>query len=130
MKGTYDIMEKYIIENGIKYELGGDIYYPMLKLDEQTDYQIGKYGCLHLDYIKQHRKVRYNTLLIEIRLNTYLHEIDVQAYSMLNDIIIAIARERGIDEELKATDMLKWVAEMNNIKASAEEIVLMKVIFV
>ena len=47
-------MKKYIIENGIKYELCGDVYYPMLKLDEQTNYQIGKYGCLHLDYIKQH----------------------------------------------------------------------------
>ena len=122
-------MEKYIIENGIKYELCGDIYYPTLKLDEQTDYQIGKYGCLHLDYIKQHRKVRYNTLLIEARLNTYLHEIDVQAHSMLDNIIRNIAIERSIDEELKAHDMLKWVVEMNNIKASAEEIVLREVIY-
>ena len=121
-------MEKYVIENGIKYELCGDIYYPMLELDEQTDYQIGKYGCLHLDYIKQHRKERYNMLLIEARLNTYLHEIDVQAHSMLDEIV-NMARERGIDEELKATDMLKWVAEMNKIKAVAEEIVLKEIIY-
>ena len=80
-------MEKYIIETGIKYELHGDIYCPMFKLNEQTDYQIGKYGCLHLDYIKQHRKGRYTTLLVEARLNSYLHEIDIQAYSMLDDII-------------------------------------------
>ena len=122
-------MKKYIIENGIKYELCGDIYYPMLKLDEQTDYQIGKYGCLHLDYIKQHCKGRYNTLLVEARLNTYLHEIDVQSASMIEAIVANLARERGIDEELKARDMLKWVAEMNNIKASAEEIVLREVIY-
>ena len=122
-------MEKYIIENGIKYELRRDIYFPMLKLDEQTDYQIGKYGCLHLDYIKQHRKGRYNTLLVEARLNIYLHEIDIQAHLMLDDIIANLARERGIDEELKATDMLKWVAEMNNIKAVAEEIVLREIIY-
>ena len=122
-------MEKYIIENGIKYELRGDIYYPMLKLDEQTNYQIGKYGQMHLEYIEHHRKCRYNTLLIEARLNTYLHEIDVQAHSMLDNIIRNIAIERGIDEELKAHDMLKWVAEMNNIKASAEEIVLREVIY-
>ena len=122
-------MKKYIIENGIKYELCGDVYYPMLKLDEQTDYQIGKYGCLHLDYIKQHSKRRYTTLLIEARLNSYLHEIDVQAHSMLDDIITNLARERVIDEQLKVTDMLKWVAEMNNIKASAEEIVLREVIY-
>ena len=122
-------MEKYVIENGIKYELCGDIYYPMLELDEQTDYQIGKYGCLHLDYIKQHRKGRYNMLLIEARLNAYLHVIDVQAHTMLDDIISNLVRERGIDEKLKATDMLKWVSEMNNIKASAEEIVLREVIY-
>jgi hypothetical protein len=122
-------MEKYVIENGIKYELCGDIYYPMLELNEQTDYQIGKYGCLHLDYIKQHCKGRYNTLLVEARLNIYLHEIDVQAHTMLDDIISNLVRERGIDEELKATDMLKWVAEMNNIKASAEEFVLSEVIY-
>ena len=122
-------MEKYVIENGIKYELCGDIYYPMFELDEQTDYQIGKYGCLHLDYIKQHRKGRYNMLLIEARLNAYLHVIDVQAHTMLDDIISNLVRERGIDEELKATDMLKWVSEMNNIKASAEEIVLREVIY-
>ena len=123
-------MEKYIIENGIKYELCGDVYLPMLKLDEQTNYQIGKYGCLHLDYIKQHRKGRYTTLLVEAKLNTYLHEIDIQAYSMLADIIANLARERVIGEELKATDMLKWITEMNNIKASAEEIVLREVVLV
>ena len=122
-------MEKYIIENGIKYELCGDVYYPMLKLDQQTNYQIGKYGCLHLDYIKQHRKGRYNTLLVEASLNSYLREIDVQAASMIEAIVANLARERGIDEELKARDMLKWVAEMNNVKASAEEIVLRAVIY-
>ena len=122
-------MEKYIIENEIKYELCGDVYYPMLKLDEQTNYQIGKYGCLHLDYIKQHRKGRYNTLLVEASLNSYLREIDVQAASMIEAIVANLARERGIDEELKARDMLKWVAEMNNVKASAEEIVLRAVIY-
>ena len=122
-------MKKYIIENGIKYELCGDIYYPMLKLDEQTNYQIGKYGCLRLDYIKRHRKGTYTTLLMDGKLNSHLHEIDVQAHLMLDEIIANLARERGIDEELKAHDMLKWVAEMNNIKASAEEIVLREVIY-
>ena len=46
---------------------------------------------------------------------------------MLETIISRLADERGIDEDLKARDMLRWVAEMNNIKASAEEIVLKEV---
>ena len=103
---------------------------PNVTLPEQTDYQIGKYGRMHLDYIKQHRRGRYTTLLTEGKLNARLHEIDLEANEMLETIIPRLVAERGIDENLKARDMLRWVAEMNSIKASAEEIVLREVIYV
>ena len=72
----------------------------------------------------------YTTLLTEGTLNARLHEIDLEANEMLETIIHSLASERGIDENLKARDMLRWVAEMKNIKASAEEIVLQEVIYV
>ena len=103
---------------------------PDIALPEQTNYQIGKYGRMHLDYIKSHRRGRYTTLLTEGALNTRLHEIDLEANEMLDSIIPRLATERGVDENLKALDMLRWVAEMNNIKASAEEIVLREVVCV
>ena len=103
---------------------------PEIALPEQPDFQIGKYGRMHLDYIKQHRRGRYTTLLTEGKLNARLHEIDLEANEMLETIIPRLAAERGIDENLKARDMLRWVAEMNNIKASAEEIVLREVVCV
>ena len=103
---------------------------PNITLPEQTDYQIGKYGRMHLDYIKNHRRGRYTTLLTEGKLNARLHEIDLEATEMLDTIIPRLATERGIDESLKARDMLRWVAEMNIIKASAEEIVLREVVLV
>ena len=103
---------------------------PDIALPEQTDYQIGKYGRMHLDYIKRHRRGSYTTLLTEGKLNARLHEIDLEANEMLETIIPHLANERGIDENLKAHDMLRWVAEMNNIKASAEEIVLREVVYV
>ena len=121
-------MEKYITQNGIKYELKGEQYYPMLGMVEQEEHSIGKYGLLHRDYIKQHKRGTYTTLLTGGKLNAHLHEIDVQANEMVEAIVVNLARERGIDEELKVSDALKWVAEMNNIKASAEEIVLREVI--
>ena len=101
---------------------------PELELPEQTNYQIGKYGQFYLDYIKNHRLGRYTTLLTEGTLNVQLHEIDLEAHKMLETIIPRLATERGIDENLKARDMLRWVAEMNNIKVSAEEIVLREVV--
>ncbi len=103
---------------------------PNVTLPEQTDYQIGKYGRMHLDYIKQHRRGRYTTLLTEGKLNARLHEIDLEAKQMLETIITRLATERGINEDLKAHDMLRWIAEMNNIKASAEEIVLREVVLI
>ena len=122
-------MEKYITKNGIKYELRGEQYYPMLEIAEQKEHKIGKYGLFHRDYIKQHKRGTYTTLLTEDKLNAHLLEIDAQANSTLEVIVANLARERGIDEELKASDALEWVAEMNNIKASAEEIVLREVIY-
>lgn len=103
---------------------------PNVTLPEQTDFQIGKYGQMHLDYIKNHRRGRYTTLLTEGKLNARLHEIDLEATEMLDTIIPRLATERGIDENLKARDMLRWVAEMNNIKANAEEIILREVVLV
>ena len=101
---------------------------PEMKLPEQTNYQIGKYGQFYLAYIKNHRRGRYTTLLTEGTLNARLREIDLDANEMLDTIIPRLAAERGIDENLKARDMLRWVAEMNNIKANAEEIVLWEVV--
>ena len=121
-------MEKYITQNGIKYKLKGEQYYPIFSETNSTEHHIGKYGLLHRDYIKQHKRGTYTTLLTEDKLNAHLYEIDVQANEMVEAIVANLARERGIDEELKASDALKWVAEMNNIKASAEEIVLREVI--
>ena len=122
---------KTLYENlgGTYHEENGHLI-PNVTLPEQTDYQIGKYGRMHLDYIKQHRRGRYTTLLTEGKLNTRLHEIDLEANEMLETIISRLATERGIDENLKARDMLRWVAEMNKVKASAEEIVLREVVLV
>ena len=103
---------------------------PEIELPEQTNYQIGKYGQFYLDYIKNHRRGRHITLLTEGKLNARLHEIDLEANEMLESIFPRLAAERGIDENLKARDMLRWGAEMNHIKASAEEIVLREVIYV
>ena len=114
---------------GTYHEENGHLI-PDIALPEQTEYQIGKYGQFYLDYIKNHRRGRYTTLLTEGKLNARLHEIDLEANEVLETIIPRLAAERGIDENMKARDMLRWVAEMNNIKASAEEIILREVVLV
>ena len=118
-----------MIQNGIEYERRGEQYYPLLDLGEQTSYEIGKYGKLHLAFIKQHRRGTYTTLLTENRLNEHLHGIDEQAHEQLDLHITQMANQLGVSEELKASDPMRWVQMMNNIKASAEEIVLKEVVY-
>ena len=127
MKKNFESL--YETLGGTYHEENGHLI-PNVTLPEQTEYQIGKYGRMHLDYIKQHRRGRYTTLLTEGKLNARLHEINLEANEMLETTITCLAAERCIDEDLKAHDMLCWVAEMNNIKASAEEIVLREVVLV
>ena len=127
MKNNFDNLYEKL--GGTYREENGHLI-PNVTLPEQTDYQIGKYGRMHLDYIKNHRRGRHTTFLTEGKLNARLHEIDLEANEMLETIIHRLAAERNIDENLKARDTLRWVAEMNNIKASAEEIVLREVVLV
>ena len=122
-------MEKHITKTGIKYELRGEQYYPMLEISEQTNYEIGKYGHLHLEFIKKHRRGTYTTLLTENRLNEHLHSIDEQAHEQLDLHINQMAKRMSVTEELKSSDPMRWVQLMTNIKASAEEIVLKEVVY-
>ena len=122
-------MKDKIIQNGIEYERRGEQYYPLLDLGEQTNYEIGKYGKLHLDFIKKHRRGTYTTLFTENRLNEHLHNIDLQVREQLDLLTAQMAAQMDVTEDLKASDPMRWVRLMNNIKVLAEEIVLKEVVY-
>ena len=99
---------------------------PDVELPEQKP--IGKYGRMHLEYLKQHRRGRYSALLGEGRLNAYLADVNEQAQEMLSSLTLDLAEAQGIDEDLKANDQLRWVQMMNNVSSSAEETVMRELI--
>ena len=123
------MMKDKMIQSGIEYERRGEQYYPLLDLGEQTSYEIGKYGNLHLDFIKKHHRGTYTTLYTESRLNQHLHNIDLQAHEQLDLLTAQMAAQMDVTEELKASDPMRWVRLMNNIKSLAEEIVLKEVVY-
>ena len=99
---------------------------PNVELPEQKP--IGKYGRMHLDYLKQHRRGRYSALLGEGRLSAYLADVDEQAHEMLSSLTVELAKSQGIDEHLKATDQMRWVQMMNTVRSSAEETLMRELI--
>ena len=95
------------MKNEITYTEHNGLNYPDLSLPEQTNYTLGKYANLRLDFMKKHRRGRYTTLLTEGKLNARLYEIDLEANELLETIIPRLVAEKGIDEDLKARDMLR-----------------------
>ena len=122
MKDTKTIYEQL---GGTYREENGKLV-PDVELPEQKP--IGKYGRMHLDYLKQHRRGRYSAPFGEGRLNAYLADVDEQAQKMLTSLTVELAKIHGIDEHLKATDQMRWVQMMNNVRSSAEETVMRELI--
>lgn len=95
-----------------------------------NNYQIGKYGNLRLDYLKNHKKGLYTELMLDCKLPEHLATIDTQANNRVKAIIIKLAKEQNVTEELKQNNQIEWVRLMNNFKNSAEEIVFNELIYV
>ena len=104
-------MEKHIIgENGIGYTLGEDgLYYPDLELPEGTHYEIVKYGRMRWEYLKNHRRGEYIRLLMDGKLNEYLHDVDEECHERIELLVEEMKTGAGITEELKASAPVKWV---------------------
>ena len=120
-------MKSIFEKNGGTYRNENGILIPNLTAPE-TSKEIGKYGSLHKKFIKQNYRAFYSTLLIKGTLFDYLEKVDIKAQNELNRLIKDMAERQGVNEELKAKDQMAWVGAMNNIRHSAEEIVMKDVV--
>ena len=118
----------YDAKNGMSYTLHGDYYLPDLVLNEEEP-TYGKYGMLRKQFLKEHRSARYQYLLLTGKLNEHLNQIDQESRKQMEMLMGQMAERQGVTEELKVQDQMTWVRLMNNIKASAEEIVWKNTIY-
>ena len=114
----------------ITYHKEGDYYIPDLYLEEdyKKDYQIGKYGHLRLEFLKEHKKAEYFIMFLDGILRKHIVDTDIQAKKRFEILMKQMLEKNPIDENLKDTDPLKWTGLMNNYKYSAEEIIYSELI--
>ena len=123
-------MKSIFEEMGGTYTLGADgLYYPNLVLPDIEKAHYGKYGMLRKQYLKNHHKSLYFTLLTSCKLINHLNEIDDEANEMFELLIKQMKEHQGITEALKAQAQMAWIKAMNNIRNSADEIVLRELIY-
>ena len=124
-------MKKQIYDekNGMSYTLHGDYYLPDLVLREEEP-TYGKYGMLRKQFLKGHRPIRYQNLLLSGKLTVHLNQIDQEATEQVEVLMKQMVEKQGVNENLKRQDQMRWVRLMNNVKAGAEEIVMREIIYV
>lgn len=127
-----NLKERFIDDkNGIEYIKNGDYYVPNLSRPKAHRIgNIGKYGLMRLNYIKECKKTLYNDLLLNNELSSHLLDIEDECKTRLETLINQLKEQENITEELKAINQLKWVGKMNNIKNRAEEIILSDLIYI
>lgn len=111
----------------LTYRKVGDYFVPNFEIPESP--KIGKYGMLRRSYLRKHKTGYYMGLQLSGKLDRHLAEIDQQVKEMMDHLVFQMVKALGVTEELKARDQLKWVGMMNNIRVSAEEIVLNELIY-
>ena len=117
----------YDEKNRLSYTLHGDYYLPDLVInEEETTY--GKYGIMRKQFLKEHRSVKYQYLVLTGKLTEHLNQVDKEAREKVEMLMEQMAEQWGVTEELKMQDQMEWVRRMNNIKNIAEESV-MKIIY-
>ena len=124
-------MKKHIYDenNGLWYELIGDYYILVFTLSSEEQRSIGKWGRMHREYLKEHRPILFNDLILSGQLWTYLADLNEQAQERLSVIVEQMKEAEGVTEDLKAADQMALVGAMNSIRNRAEEIILREMIY-
>ena len=122
-------MEKSFFEQmDVTYHQEGDYFLPDLTLPESAP--VGIWGQRRRHYLKAHREPIYTALFPCGELDSHLSEIDQQADKMISQLVMQLAEQEGVTEQLKAERQLEWVGRMNNILNRATEMVNAELIFV
>ena len=115
----------------IEYTKVGDYLLPNLIIDNKNYEQINKYGYLRLDYIKEHKKGLYQSLLMKNELTNHLLSVSKDCENRYNIYINNyIEIDNKLSEKNKENNQIEWVQLMNNYKNMAEEIILRELICV
>ena len=112
------------------YTMQGDYRLPNLTAEETDTRPIGVWGQRRLNYLKHHRKVLYYNLLTSGKLHSHLADVEEQAQDLFSRLVKEHAEKEGITEQLKATDQMKWVQKINNIRECVMKTVYSDVVFV
>lgn len=123
-------MKSLFEQSGGTYTLQGDYRLPNITLPAEEERPIGVWGQRRLRYLKQHHKVLYYNLLTSGKLHSHLADVEEEAQILFSRLVKEYAEKEGVNEQLKSTNQMAWVRQMNNIRSRATEVVNLEVVLI
>ncbi len=59
-------------------------------------YEIGRYGQMRAEYLKEYHRALYLELLLDGNLNEYLHQTDEECYQMMERLVEQMKAKQGV----------------------------------
>ena len=123
MKNTQTDLPETMVQNGITYRLAGDVYLPMIAVGGNPTKPLGKWGRMRRTYLREHRSGTYTEMLLTGTLMQHLSEIEETAECRMEQLMESLKKQYHLTEQMKSENQMQWVQMMNNLRATAEEMI-------
>ncbi|MBQ9717012.1 MAG: TnpV protein [Clostridia bacterium] len=118
------------MKNELTYTKMGDYEFPNLTLQNPNPQTLDKYGRMRREYLKNHRPILYNRLILSEKLHSHLTEIEETANRRMEQMMDELVTANGVTEQMKSENPMLWVQTMNSLKSQAEEVILSELIYI
>jgi hypothetical protein len=129
VKTTQTDLPETMVQNGITYRLAGDVYLPMIAVSHNPTKPLGKWGRMRRTYLKEHRSGTYSEMLLTGTLMQHLSEIEETAERRMDQLMNSLKEKYHLTEQMKSENQMQWVQMMNNLRATAEEMIQTELIY-
>ena len=129
MKNTQTDLPETMVQNGITYRLAGDVYLPLIAVGGNPTKPLGKWGRMRRTYLKEHRSGTYTEMLLTGTLMQHLSEIEETAEHRMEELMESLKKKYHLTEQMKSENQMQWVQMMNNLRATAEEMIQTELIY-
>ena len=129
VKNTQTNLPETMVQNGITYRLAGDVYLPLIAVGGNPTKPLGKWGRMRRTYLKEHRSGTYSEMLLTGTLMQHLSEIEETAERRMEELMESLKKKYHLTEQMKSENQMQWVQMMNNLRATAEEMIQTELIY-
>ena len=126
---TQKDLPETMVKNGITYQLAGDVYLPLIVVTDQPTKPLGKWGRMRRTYLREHRSGTYTEMLLTGTLMQHLSEIEETAERRMEELMESLKKKYHLTEQMKSENQMQWVQMMNNLRATAEEMIQTELIY-